>query len=39
MNKAVAFLKELVVSREFLTGILIGGGIMSVAYGVSWLVN
>lgn len=33
------FLKDLVFSKEFLKGLLIGLGIMSVAYGISHLVN
>lgn len=39
MKKALAFVKDLVISREFLTGILIGSGIMAVAVGVHCLVN
>lgn len=37
--KALTFVKDLVLSREFLTGILIGSTIMAVAVGVHWLVN
>lgn len=33
------FLKDLFLSREFKNGILIGGGVLGVAYMISWLVN
>jgi len=39
MKQALTFVTDLVTSREFLNGILIGGGIMAVAVGVHWLVN
>ena len=39
MKKALAFVTDLVTSREFFKGLLIGSSIMAVAYGVHWLVN
>jgi len=35
----ISFLKDLVLSREFAKGLLIGGGIMTVVVGISYLVN
>ena len=39
LNSAVSFVKDLVFSREFLKGLLIGLAVMGVAVGVHWLVN
>lgn len=39
MKKALSFVKDLVFSREFLKGLLIGLTVMAVAVGVHWLVN
>lgn len=36
--KALIFVKDLVLSREFLTGLLIGSTVLAVAYGATWLV-
>lgn len=35
----ISFLKDLVFSREFGKGLLIGGGIMTVAVALSYLAN
>lgn len=33
------FIKDLVLSQEFVKGLLIGGGLLAAAIVVSWLVN
>lgn len=39
MKKALTFVKDLVFSREFFKGLLIGSAVMAAAVGVHWLVN
>ena len=39
LSGAVSFVKDLVFSREFFKGLLIGLTVMAVAVGFHWLVN